>query len=222
MRNKLYGAFVLFVAIIIVMYMATHSTYTDNTVFQGYVEVGLEHSQVKNLVTSVLLDYRVFDTLFEALLLLVSIVAIFSFTSLEPHENCIHSDKFTQDESYNYTILRFLMSIVYPLFIVLGVYIIVNGADSPGGGFQGGAILATLIMSRYIVTKETPFGSFKPYAFEKIIYLFIIVLTGAYLLGFIESRYIRQYMLLMNIFIGLKVASGFSAIIIKFMKGDTQ
>lgn len=222
MKNKVFSVFTVLIMLLVLAYMVKYSNVTNDIVFQSYIKVGGEHNQVKNIVTSVLLDFRVLDTLFEALLLLVSIIAIFKFTSLEAHELQIPLKTFDYDKQAHYRIPRYIMSIVYPFFVILGAYIIVNGADSPGGGFQGGGILATLVMSRYIVTRESRFNSAKPYTYEKVIYILIILLVSIYLLIGLDPKYIRLYMLFMNILIGLKVASGFSAIIIKFMKGDQK
>lgn len=222
MKNKVFSVFTALIMLLVLTYMVKYSNVTNDMAFQGYINLGAEHNQVKNLVTSVLLDFRVLDTLFETLLLLVSIIAIFKFTSLEAHEAKIPFKTFDHDHQSHYKIARYIMSIVYPLFVILGAYIIVNGADSPGGGFQGGAILATLVMSRYIVTKESRFNSAKPYTYEKYLYILIILLVGIYLILDIDVKYIRLYVLFINILIGLKVASGFSAIIINFMKGDQK
>lgn len=40
-------------------------------------------------------------------------------------------------------IVKTISSIVYPLVLIFGFYIILHGHITPGGGFQGGAIVAT-------------------------------------------------------------------------------
>lgn len=40
-------------------------------------------------------------------------------------------------------IVKTISSIVYPLVLIFGFYIILHGHVTPGGGFQGGAIVAT-------------------------------------------------------------------------------
>jgi hypothetical protein len=39
------------------------------------------------------------------------------------------------------------LGFIYPLFIVFGLYIIFNGHVSPGGGFQGGAVLSAMFIN---------------------------------------------------------------------------
>lgn len=44
-----------------------------------------------------------------------------------------------------------MIGIVYPFVILIGFYMILNGHNSPGGGFQGGTILSTVLITRYLV-----------------------------------------------------------------------
>ena len=43
-------------------------------------------------------------------------------------------------------LLKVTMGAIYPFIIVFGIYIILNGHLSPGGGFQGGAILSSVFI----------------------------------------------------------------------------
>lgn len=193
---------------------------TSELVFRSYTEQPLEVTKIRNLVSSIYLDFRLFDTIFEALLLLVSIGAIFLFTTLTDHEKRVEIHTFEFEEPNTYNLPRIMMSVVYPLLFIFGIYMIINGADSPGGGFQGGAILASILMSRYIVEDNYEYSYQKPYNYEKAIYIFVILTSALYLAGVIPSEYLRLYILMMNILIALKVASGFSAIFIKFINGN--
>ncbi len=190
------------------------------TVYRSYIATEVAHPRVKNIVTSVYLNYRVFDTMFEALLLLVSIVAVFQFTQLKRREKNFQGLTFLFHNTDHYKLPRYIMSIVYPLFVIFGIYLIANGADSPGGGFQGGAVLAVLFISRYLVSSRYRYRANIPYILEKILYLFIVILTTLFLLSKIAPQHLRLYMLIMNILIGLKVAAGFTAIFIQLVRGE--
>ncbi|MGQ4808854.1 Na(+)/H(+) antiporter subunit B [Candidatus Entotheonellaceae bacterium PAL068K] len=49
--------------------------------------------------------------------------------------------------------------LVTPFILLFAIYVIVHGHDSPGGGFQGGAILAAVIMLiRLVHGRQTPWG----------------------------------------------------------------
>ncbi|MPN42435.1 hypothetical protein SDC9_189992 [bioreactor metagenome] len=149
-------------------------------------------------------------------------MALFHFIELDKREMVVPLRRFAHDEESGSELLRYTLSFMYALFIVLGIYIIVNGADSPGGGFQGGAALATLIMARYLVKREMRYGPEVSYKLEKLVYLLIVLAIGAFLgFGFLTAH-MRGYMLLMNLLIGLKVAVGFTAIFQKFIQSGRE
>jgi multisubunit Na+/H+ antiporter MnhB subunit len=49
--------------------------------YYTYIERGYQETKVNNLVSAIYLNYRVFDTLFEALLLAVSVTAVVYFAA---------------------------------------------------------------------------------------------------------------------------------------------
>lgn len=183
-----------------------------------YIEQAQARTGVMNVVTAVYLDYRVFDTLLEALLLLISVVAIFQFIQLEVFERNI--EEWISVDSVDYSqseIQKYLVSIIYPLFVILGVYVIANGADSPGGGFQGGAILAAIIMSRYLIVPTEKYDYQIPYFVEKIFYLLILITLSLFITGNLNFISSRTYILIANTLIGAKVAFGLTAIFLRFI-----
>lgn len=54
-------------------------------------------------------------------------------------------------------IVKTASAIVYPLALIFGYYIVIHGHVTPGGGFQGGAIIATAIAMVIVAfgTKKT-------------------------------------------------------------------
>jgi multicomponent Na+:H+ antiporter subunit B len=54
-----------------------------------------------------------------------------------------HPGKTDQAEEAGGFILRAGADLLFPLLIVVGMYIILHGHLTPGGGFQGGVVLAT-------------------------------------------------------------------------------
>jgi len=221
MRNKAYGIATLSIMLIVVVFYITNIYTLEPIAYYGYIENSFLESKVKNIVTSIYLDYRVFDTLFEALLLLISVVAINQFSEIHSEENLHEKTKFLHDDSEQYTLPRYIMSIIYPLFVIFGLYIISNGADSPGGGFQGGAILTALLMSRSIVGDSQAYNERFFFVVEKYIYLIIVFGIMFYLTVGISQEHIRAYMLIMNGLIGFKVYAGFSYIFLNFVKDES-
>jgi multicomponent Na+:H+ antiporter subunit B len=55
-----------------------------------------------------------------------------------------------KDENRPSIIVKSVSGIVFPLAVVYGVYIFVHGHLTPGGGFQGGTIIASSIILIYL------------------------------------------------------------------------
>jgi multicomponent Na+:H+ antiporter subunit B len=92
-----------------------------------------------NLVTSVVLGYRGIDTLGEIAILFTAATA----TSMVLGSFSLDSTGETEtEEREDGSILGSSVRLFFPLLLTLGLYIIVHGHLTPGGGFQGGVILA--------------------------------------------------------------------------------
>jgi multicomponent Na+:H+ antiporter subunit B len=87
-----------------------------------------------NIVASVLLAYRGLDTLGELTVLFVAATAIGLVLGQRRPDT-------PYDPEAGF-ILRSAADLLFPFLIVVGAYIILHGHLTPGGGFQGGAILA--------------------------------------------------------------------------------
>lgn len=88
-----------------------------------------------NTVTSVVVLYRGFDTLGEVTVLFLAALGL---TLLMKGGKHIQAKLF--DESF---ILKTGSYLLFPFMILFGLYIIVHGHLTPGGGFPGGVIIAT-------------------------------------------------------------------------------
>lgn len=114
---------------------------TVNEVAERYVEKGTEETGAVNTVAGMILDYRAFDTLGESFVLFTAVCAVTILMNMAGSRRRIKRDK----EVVNYAadpIVRTMCAFVIPIILVFGVYILLNGHLSPGGGFSGGAILA--------------------------------------------------------------------------------
>jgi multicomponent Na+:H+ antiporter subunit B len=87
-----------------------------------------------NFVTSVVLGYRGFDTLLELTILFTAATAG-GLVLGKPRAGAARDP----DSGF---ILRAGADLFFPLLLVVGLYIILHGHLTPGGGFQGGVILA--------------------------------------------------------------------------------
>ena len=100
-----------------------------------YINEGIKETGAINLITAILFDYRGFDTLGEATVILAA-AATLGF--LVPKKRIpMLTAKFT-------IIVHQAISFITPFLVVLGFYLIFFGHLSPGGGFTGGVVLATV------------------------------------------------------------------------------
>lgn len=93
-----------------------------------------------NPVTVVLLAYRALDTLLEKVVLVLALIGVWALTP-DPNWGGAPASLKAQQPS---GALTFLAQILPPVGVVIGVYLIWNGADEPGGTFQGGTVLAAM------------------------------------------------------------------------------
>ena len=107
-------------------------------VTEKYVLDGLEETGAVNIVSGIILDYRAFDTLGESFVLFCALncVLILLRTDSREEEHDISYYSLSGDD-----VLRKSIMFTLPLVLVFGVYVLLNGHLSPGGGFSGGAVM---------------------------------------------------------------------------------
>lgn len=89
---------------------------------------------------------------------------------------------------YESPILDLITRVTVPLMQVFGLYVILHGHYSPGGGFQGGVILAvSVILQRLTFGAEESYARFSPRTGPALAAAGLLVFLGAgfapYLLG---------------------------------------
>lgn len=97
------------------------------------VALRMQNSDIANPVTAVLLDFRGYDTMLELFVLLVSLLGVWSLRS-----------KNSPEQQPPNEILNNLSSLLSPVLILVAAYLLWAGADSPGGAFQAGSVLAAM------------------------------------------------------------------------------
>jgi len=170
----------------------------------------------ENAVTSIYLGYRLYDTLFEALMLLVSITAIIHLSW--------HNDTFIpgnrQIVIHHSQIAVATIRFICPVLILFGVYLIVNGHISAGGGFQGGVIIASFFICRYLIYDINDMPIAKLIKLEKLAYALIVILAVFFIFLLADVHLPGHkivYLVLMNLLIGMKVACSFLIIFYRFI-----
>jgi len=187
----------------------------------GYLDTGS-----KNLVTAIYLDYRFFDSLFEAGILLVAVSGVLWISQHNIKEK---NATFMMDKQKTPELFITFGRILYPVMLLFGMYVILNGHLSPGGGFQGGAIVATAILILYYIDISKEIDLHTIITIEKLLFLLLIVISGLsfFTRGDIMTNFIPNdgdiqikqiYLLLLNVIIGAKVSLGLVAVFTSFLK----
>lgn len=108
-----------------------------------YLEQGVEETGALNAVAGVILDYRAFDTFGESTVLFAAAMSVVVL---------LHRERGRGRDERCDPILAQVGRIILPYILLFGIYVVVNGHLSPGGGFSGGAILgAGLILCALVL-----------------------------------------------------------------------
>ena len=118
---------------------------TVNEVAERYVEKGTEETGVVNTVAGMILDYRAFDTLGESFVLFTAMCAVTMLMNA-PGKRRVRKLDYEVLDYYQDPIIRTVCKLVIPIILMFGIYILLNGHLSPGGGFSGGAIMASALI----------------------------------------------------------------------------
>ncbi len=108
-----------------------------------YINNGKDETGAANIVTSVVINYRAFDTLGEVTVLFLSAIGLGAVLATIKTREKRNTEKASLILS---TGCRFL----FPPIILFGAYIFIHGHLTPGGGFQGGAIIASAFLLMYL------------------------------------------------------------------------
>ncbi len=147
-----------------------------------YIVNGRDQTGATNIVTSVVLDYRGFDTLGEITVLFVAALGLGAVMAAAGGRR--ERPSTTEPPSL---VLRTGTNVLFPLLILFGVYIFVHGHLTPGGGFQGGAIIASAFLLVYLCCRERRINLARKTAADS---LGGIVFVGLGLVGLaVGSRY---------------------------------
>ena len=114
--------------------------------------VSVEERQITDSVSAVTFDIRGFDTLGEEYILFTCVAAVLLILRQERTDSVKHHHDRRGGRGVPPTspALKVVTCAVVPLSVVFGIYIATHGQVSPGGGFQGGVILATAPLFLYL------------------------------------------------------------------------
>ncbi len=174
-----------------------------------------------NEVTSIVVDYRGFDTLGEVTVLFISILGVTLLLLGTPK-------KFWSEPSI---IVRTGVRVLFPFIILFGVYIFVHGHLTPGGGFPGGAVISSGILALILGLESFNFNRTLTRIIEGLAGLFYVligfgglVLKNSFLANFLPTGTVgllisAGFVALIYITIGIKVGAELSAGVAELKEG---
>ncbi len=108
----------------------------NNEVATKYIEDAMKDTGAVNIVTGMILDYRAFDTLGESNVLFIATCTVLILLRVDNRSK--KEEEEANDRLYepkNDIILQKVAFFLVPMIIIFGIYVILNGHLSPGGGF---------------------------------------------------------------------------------------
>ena len=114
-----------------------------------YLDKTVSELKTANTVTAIVVNFRGFDTLGEVTVLFLAATALGSILFKKRHH--IGDRTVLLPAS---AIVGSGAKLIFPAITLLGVYVFVHGHLTPGGGFQGGTIIATGFLLMLIAYRD--------------------------------------------------------------------
>ncbi len=217
--SRIFGFALAIIAGVVTLFVSFDTTAIETPeLFNLIIENYFADTNANNSVASIYLNYRVFDTIFEALMLLVSVMGVIHFSRHEhdilPTPKIKELPQDVKNSSLNG------IALLIPIILMLGIYLIVNGHNTPGGGFQGGAALCAAFVCVYLVRPKKVINFLAYERLEKILFLLIAAIAIFFAVSnlyFSYTKYNVAYLIIMNLLIGLKVFCGLTIVFYRFV-----
>jgi len=219
-------------------YLASAGTPAElGSVSRRYVERGLEENRGSNLVTSVVVNYRGLDTLGEVTVLFLSVTGVaFVLRRRRDDEDATKgsaADAARRSVPASELVQTGARLLLGPM-ILFGAYIFVHGHLTPGGGFQGGAVVASAVLLLLLADRKRalPHGlmswleSLSGFGFV-VVGLVGLGVAGSFLanrgvvpLGTWNRLFSAGLIPVIYVLVGLKVGSELAALLDVMMRGE--
>jgi multicomponent Na+:H+ antiporter subunit B len=144
----------MFVLAVLVMpdFGGTHHLYRDLA-----VHASVRH-HTANVISSVNFDQRAIDTFGEETIVITSVVA--AAVLLRPAEG--ETERRIPRTGRNLPGTRLLGYVLIPVTLIVGLNLVTHGQLTPGGGFQGGVVLATGLHLLYVTGSYPALDRLRP------------------------------------------------------------
>ena len=224
----LFPAFLLFGLV-----EAWHPIQNLTLLAREYASRGAEELGAANLVTAIVVTYRGLDTLGEVAVLFLAATGVGLLLGRKSRDGAVNTAAGTdsghsmlREKRPASEILRTGADFLLPVTVMFGAYIFLNGHLSPGGGFQGGAVVASAILLLFLAYPDYRMRHGVLVAVESLsgfayvgVALLALILTG----GFLDTRMLPlgRYGTIVSagaipviyLFIGLKVGTELASVL---------
>jgi len=152
-----------------------------------YLERTVSELKTANTITAIVVNFRGFDTLGEVTVLFLAASALGSILFKKRHHVGERSILLPAS-----SIVSTGAKLLFPAIILLGVYVFVHGHLTPGGGFQGGTIIATGFLLMLIAYRNFSISHNILSVIESLAGILFVVIG---LLGFINGgTFLQNFM----------------------------
>jgi multicomponent Na+:H+ antiporter subunit B len=182
-----------------------------------------------NIVSSINFDQRALDTLGEETILLGSVVGAASLLRPSPKER----EQLDAEEGRVLEATKLLGYVLLPVILAVGVDVVTHGHLTPGGGFQGGVVLATGVHLLYVAGSYRMLRRLRPLSWYElaeaaaagafvVLGLVGLLLSGAFLFnvlprGTLGDLFSSGTVFALNVAVGAEVASGVIVLLAQFL-----
>jgi len=203
---------------------------------QLVTKLSVPERNATDVVTAVNLDFRGLDTMGEEFILFISVTAVAVLLRHQRQE----VEESGEEEAPGRTsparddgLLLFGVGLA-SVVVVFGLYLVAHGQITPGGGFQGGAVLASALLLLYLVAGYPVIKRLAPVGLLElgdgigaagfvVVGMAAVAAGGAFLENFLpsgEEGLINSSgtMPVIYLFVGLEVATGFSLVLVEFLE----
>ena len=195
------------------------------------LRAGVQHGTA-NLVSAVNFDQRAIDTFGEESILIASVVG--ATVLLRPSAE--ETERRLPDAGRTLEASRLVGYLMLAVTLALGVDVVLHGGTTPGGGFQGGVILATGLHLLYVTGSYTALDRLRPVTPFEIadgvgaagfatIGLIGLAATGAFLANFLPQGAFGQILStgtvqVLSAVVGLEVVGGMVVLLSGFFEQE--
>lgn len=195
---------------------------------ESYVRLVPHELGAPNVITGILLTYRAFDTLGEVAVLFMVAASVGLVLGTRRARRVPANDRVDKSRPSS-EIVRTGADILVPLICIFAAYIIMNGHLSAGGGFQGGAVIASgVLLTLLAFPQYQPDLEFLSIAESVAGALFVLVGIAGLIMagGFLDNRFLPLGQFgaffsagaipLLSVCLGIKVGCELSVILERF------